>query len=471
MVCTALAVCASGCASKQKAPLQAPDAQVSLTHFSGGVLSGPTTRVADTSHPEAAIAVSVRLVAMEQPLPADLLKPIDPGVRLIVSNRADTPVVPVMHLTRGIRWSGGGQNGGSNGGDNRDVAQLESKLAAGALSRSAEMQTVDLAVPPGVTAVLAACDQHPGTTGTKRGIELSLHAEPSPADHQLQLSIAVEDHARELAVLQSIPVTEATSIALMIPFRYSDGRSQAVLALIHASPGTESPELQAALARCAADLARSASEASARSTRPAPGAAALPGFEASLAALEEPGSRRAGLVYLASETDAPVCGDCALVCDDMTLGQLAQQVRQRATTTAATTQPTTESLGWALDAAALSLMSELQSDNKLPPELLAVFIRHAGQAALNGGLVQEIVSGAGARMDFEQRVQAENFVALEDSSPGARVRAFDWLSAQGKAPGDYDPLASPKERRAALSKALDAMASQTSAAGTSGGKP
>jgi hypothetical protein len=452
---------------KEKPPLQPPDARVTLTHFTGGALSGPTARVADTSQPKSALAASVRLVALEQPLRGDLLKPIDPDVRLIISDRADAPVVPVTRLTRGARWTSPGQ-------PDQDVSQLESELAAGALGRSVEMGSFDLAVAPGATAVIRAIDGRAAASGSKRGIELSFHAEPAPADHQLQLSLAIEEQGRELAVLRSVPVNAPTPLALAIPFRYSDGRTQAVIAIVQATPGTDSPAARTALARCAEDLSRSASEAAARPSTLATSAAAWPSYEAALNALDEPGSIRPSLLYLSTETDAPACQDCALVADDAALSQLAQQVRKRASATAATTQPTTESLGWALDAATFDLLSQLQSDSKLPPELLAVFIRHAGQAAQNVGLVQEIVSGAKGRADFEQRVQAENFVALEDSSPGARVRAFDWLSARGKAPPDYDPLAPPKERRAALNKAIDAMAAQAAAApvpAAQGGKP
>jgi hypothetical protein len=68
-------------------------------------------------------------------------------------------------------------------------------------------------------------------------------------------------------------------------------------------------------------------------------------------------------------------------------------------------------------------------------------------------------------------VQAENLVALEDSSPAARVRAFDWLAARAKAPRDFDPLGPAGQRRAALDKAMDEMAQSTGGSGAQGGKP
>jgi hypothetical protein len=468
-VCIAIVIYAcGGCAARQKAALQAPDAQVSLSHFTGGALSGPTTQVADSSRAETAIAATVKLVALEQPLPADLLKPIDPDVRLIVSDRDPASVAPVLRLTRGSRWTANGEQ----------VGQLESKLSSGALGRAADMGVTELAVPPGATAVVRALDSKATNADSLRGVELLFRAEPSPAHHQLQLSLAIEDgpNGRELAVLKSIAVGGSTNMALAIPFRYSDGRTQTVVALIQASPADDSPGVQAALARCAADLATSASAATERPTTLALNTAAWPSYQAALQAMDEPGFRRASLIYLATETGAEVCEDCALVADDAALAQLAQQAHERVSATAAATQPTSESLGWTLDTAALSLMGQLQSDDKLPPELQSVLLRHAGQAALGVGAVQELLASAKGRSDFEQRVQAENLVALEDSSPAARVRAFDWLTARGKAPADYDPLGPPNQRRAALNKAMDEMAAQTAvpaAAGTGaqGGKP
>jgi hypothetical protein len=51
-------------------------------------------------------------------------------------------------------------------------------------------------------------------------------------------------------------------------------------------------------------------------------------------------------------------------------------------------------------------------------------------------------------------VIAENLSYLEDASPSARVRAYDWLRTRGRAPAGYDPLGTIKERRNALDAAL-----------------
>jgi hypothetical protein len=54
--------------------------------------------------------------------------------------------------------------------------------------------------------------------------------------------------------------------------------------------------------------------------------------------------------------------------------------------------------------------------------------------------------------DLERRLINENRISLEDMSPAARTRAYEWLRQRELAPAGYDPLASAKERRVALDK-------------------
>ena len=136
-IAVVMSVC--GCAAKSKPPLLPPDAQVSLNYFTGSALSGPTSQIADASRAQGAIFVSVRLVALERAVPNDLLKPIDPDVRLILCDADGESVAPVLRQLRGARWACGGKGGGGD-----KVARVESVLASGALGRSAEMGASDL---------------------------------------------------------------------------------------------------------------------------------------------------------------------------------------------------------------------------------------------------------------------------------------------------------------------------------------
>jgi hypothetical protein len=140
-----------------------------------------------------------------------------------------------------------------------------------------------------------------------------------------------------------------------------------------------------------------------------------------------------------------------LAANDTVLSDLAGAVsRAVAAAPAAVDRP---SVGWILERTTLQMLMQIQSGGKMPPELAAILAERAGQAGRNTGTLQEVLSNATSRQDMENRLAAENYIFLEDSSPAARVRAFDWLAAGHLAPPGYKPLAPAKERRAALEKA------------------
>jgi len=68
------------------------------------------------------------------------------------------------------------------------------------------------------------------------------------------------------------------------------------------------------------------------------------------------------------------------------------------------------------------------------------------------------------------RILEENRIALEGSSPAARVRAHDWLAEQGLAVPGYDPLADGPARRAALRAWSDAEEARDAAAAPAAAK-
>ena len=77
------------------------------------------------------------------------------------------------------------------------------------------------------------------------------------------------------------------------------------------------------------------------------------------------------------------------------------------------------------------------------------------EVGLLGASIPEEYGGSGGGV-IEETLIAENFVSLEDSSPAARTRAFDWLRRRGLAPAGYEPVHSTvQERRAALAKAQE----------------
>jgi hypothetical protein len=366
-----------------------------------------------------------------------------------------------------------------------------------------------IAIPTGVTAVLSTTDNTPAATGPTRGFRLAMHHRDAQS---LELALAIDDReparvvsvvgsdtsgdedspaapaprrfVTEIAVIEPFAVGGPISLAIVVPFAFDPDPTRAVLLLIDAMPGggasaEDELALRQALERCTEDLQRTARETAARPTVIAAAIAEWPGYEAALASLTRAESRRAGLAYASGETGADICEDVALVADDSTLQSLAERVVARtsaAATQPAATQPAAKegaraALGWLLDVASLDLMSSLQSSNKLPPELVTVLVRHAGEAGRGAGAVEEALKGARSRAEFDARVQAENFVALEDNSPAVRVRAYDWLNARGRAPAGYDPLGPPRQRHVALEKVWEAMAASTGTPTTRPGNP
>lgn len=482
---------AFGCSRTPPPPYLPPAAKIDVEQFSGSALSGPTTRAVNPADFTSMFVASVKLVALEQPPPVEAMSPLRPQqVRLIASSMGGVPVLATARLTRDVRLASGAE-----------AKHVVSRLNANAFGRSAPMGSFELAVPAGSTAVVRAADERRSSDGSPRGAKVFMYRPTTTttttmgvqAPAELELALSVEDqmpaadgsgpadagvaqYTRELVVLRAVPVTEPADLALAVPFQYADRRNRAVLVLIHVEPGSaDSASARKALELADAALGRSVAEAATRPTTQAVIPDDWPGYTAALAGLSDPSSRRASLAYLSSHTGAAICEDATLVADDAGLESFSRELNAQV----AGTQPprTTDALAWALDAAALRSAAKLQSEGKLPAELLAVLIRHAGQAAQNAAGVAEMLAGSKDRRDFESRLVAENLVYLEDSSPAARVRAFDWLRSRGQAPPGFDPLAPPRERRAALERAFEAMAAKSSQSAQpvspagNGGKP
>ena len=265
------------------------------------------------------------------------------------------------------------------------------------------------------------------------------------------------------------------------PTAVADGRpsvdAKAIAVVVELARDPGSPAHLEAMSRAVEEGRRSA-EAVAR--KPAEQAAATGRDAAALVAAVEGwsgpatgGDPRASLVYLAGQTKAHLCEDVALVADDATLAALVAQARAvlappapattawtpGAVATSAQAMPTgpadLDAVGWTLDKATFVLLGQLVANNKLPTELAGVLSTHMGEAGRHPSSFEEVGRAAAGRADFDNRLVAENLIYLEDSSPSARVRAFDWLRGRGKAPAGYDPLGEPRDRRAALDRAAN----------------
>ena len=141
--------------------------------------------------------------------------------------------------------------------------------------------------------------------------------------------------------------------------------------------------------------------------------------------------------------------DIALSATDIVVDQLAQAITNEYVSGSSFE---TDKLGWRLEKVTYQLLVKLMSADQPSPELEAILIRHTGEVGRHPSVLEEMISDAISIKDLEQRLLLENSIYLEDISPAARVRAFEWLVAKGQAPEGYDPLASLKERRSVLNR-------------------
>jgi hypothetical protein len=467
----AVALCAGigGCQNAKPKPLAAPQATLAVEHFTGTPVSGALPKAAVVAQPEDALSVVVTPFALKE-LPNEGLEPLSAKTKLIVVTQSTSAVQPSPTLTLGARLATADQ-----------AAAFGRRLGSEADSDAIQLQTMTGAVAMGTTAVFAAAEPS-GDVIRRVAIEVSRPSEPAAAN-AVRLALLVEDRItpaspsrdasdqekppanqpapapvfqRETVVIDDLQAEGPTQAVVVAPFRFAATDAHAIAFVIALTPGSQDPAHLDAVARCVSDLQRSAAAAAKRPEVGPLQIDAFSGLHGAIARLANPATRRATLVYLTIQTGAKLCGDVVLVADDSVLEGLVGRIGTNATSEAASQSP--EAFGWMLDQATLQLLTELSGANKLPAEMSAVLTMHAGEAGRHASSLEEISRGLSSRQDFENRLIAENLIYLEDNSPASRVRAHDWLRGVGRAPANYDPLGSPRQRREALDRALTVAA-------------
>jgi hypothetical protein len=436
-----------------------------MSYRVGAPIALPTTQPAPAIAPGDALAFRTTWDALSR-MPKGL-QPILAEATLIAAPRAADPLLAAGQMSRGaqiVRAS--------------DVAAFLADVDRGKFGQHAKIAASDAALPPGVTATFSVSEE-------ARRIEVDLHrplpaattapATTTPAD-AVQLSLALDETGaqRERLLLAPKPMPPPSRFAVVLPSHFSSPKVKAIVAIVELQPPSDSPDHQQAVAACVEQLQRLAGAGGTPSSAAAATANDWPGLAASLRAMNEPATSRVAMVYLASQTGAELFGDTALVAPDPVLAELAARVQHSLGDSPKAMEPA--QLGWLLDAATMAQLAALQSSEKMPPELAGVLARYAGEAARNAGSLDELMRVRG-RDQLRSRLIAENFTYLEDTSPSARVRAYDWLKSHGRAPAKYDPLGPPRERSAAIDAAMTAAAASAAAAktpptkATTGGAP
>jgi hypothetical protein len=483
-----IVVGSAGCKTAPKIPPlpPAPAAQTRVEHFLGTPLSGPQPGTAPAVDPADALAVEAEFLVIDQ-VPADKLAPLGATARLIAATRGGSAVMATQRLTRGSRF-----------GQGDDAAHFRTALTSGALGSAVVLSDLRGALPRGATVVFEAADTKVHTDAlTGRPISRRVQVFVSrdavgTTPEQLQVGFIVEDFStdhlsvereiaadepdkhppkapttkpvplplREWALLDRRPVVQSDELALAVPFKFENSPSRGFVALLRITRGSSDPIHVETCAQAAQDIKLAIARASAEPNASGPATIDWPGFESAVAALDGP-SRRAVMVFLAAQTGAELCGDVALVAEEAQLQELAAAIQEKSAAPLAARDR--NAFSWALDQATIELLSRQLTSAKAPPELIAVFSYYAGEVARHGDSLDEVLRGVKDRKDLNERIVNENLIFLEDSSPAARVRAYDWLTSNQIAPAGYDPMGPPKSRREAIEKAISTSSTEGSA--------
>ena len=257
---------------------------------------------------------------------------------------------------------------------------------------------------------------------------------------------------QETAFLDNLSLLDDGPFALLLPCTIDGTPWKALAAEISIRRITEDANAPAAIASLHDNLSATSARVQAGLSLPATGN--QPELQSAISALSRHDSLRPPLLFLATNTNADIASDFVLVADDAMLKQLGDQVLAKFPPPSSTIVPA--DLGWFLDRSALQLMAEQATKNALPPEMMSVLVLHTGELGRHPDSLEDVIKSVNSIADFKLRVIGENFIALEDNSPSARVRAYDWLKTQGKAPADFDPMGTRKSRRESIDKALAA---------------
>jgi hypothetical protein len=254
---------------------------------------------------------------------------------------------------------------------------------------------------------------------------------------------------REVVLLDSIPLDSSHPIIVVVPIDMPRSGVKAIAARFDlALPSADESFMEAAEATRKMIDRSVASAAAAPSVLPVRNDA-WSGYELVLRSDSAPESRRAAMNYVAAQTGAGIAHDLILVADDATLEALHKTVVE----SMQTLNREGVLLGWLMDYAAIKLCADGATAAPLPAEMMSVLTIHLGEAGRNTASLPDLIKDVTTREELLTRVIVENMISLEDSSPAARVRAFDYLAARNRAPQGYDPLGPLPQRRKALEQA------------------
>ncbi|MFT7663312.1 MAG: hypothetical protein ACI87A_001536 [Planctomycetota bacterium] len=447
-------------------PLVAPALDFTVRHYTGSPLAGPTSFAVDEENAPKVGAekspwfVDCRVIFLED-MPVGELEPLATRTRLIAAARGEDPVLTSTLLTAGALV-----------GIGKRADEFIESIEEENFGRFMELGAPAAAIPVGVSAWFKATAEEwidvPDLGLLKKVVSIYVSREVA-SDEAPSVVLSVEDLAdssgeddgkslqetpavlatlrRELICLDDRPQLDEETLVLVFPspFGNATGALVAVLNVV----GVADESRDEVLAQCISDLEFEQTKAEVIEKD----RAAVRTLGSAFQALDLARYHRSGLLYLASNTGAALVEDLALSSDDVALAAFVRMLKNE---NSDLENDHTAQTGWELDCQAFRFLANLQIESPpLPPELLGILLRYTGEVGRYPGLVQEIVSNSVDSESLRDMWITENDLFLEDSNPGARVRAYDWLNSIGEGPEGFDPFAEASDRRRALSLARE----------------
>jgi hypothetical protein len=469
----------------KRVPLDRDAVVTEVRQHPGSALAGPRADFA-VFRPDEFRFVSVQYYPLER-FPKDLLRPVTDHADLVVESGEGSLFLPAPRLLQGTRLEIGEQAvealnaflKSDASGEFLDLVPLPGVIATGTTARMRILNRQPRVLPHLTEPVREGVSVEVGQTvdGNSYLVALGLlrvlEPEPplptaglGPEERGTSLSereAATFEAVRREAVILTLPIPEEpVRIAALVPadFLATGGEALAIVITVTGAP-PEDTEDGASHARKVADFEAERvriNEAREHETIGTPVERQIwTGLKSALAGLRNPEARRSALAYLGRTTEAWLAEDVALSASREALDLIVDRALEKIGTP--DEKPDAAELGLELEQSAYEIAHEFLRSQEAPPGLEGIILRHTGEVGRHPAMLSEFVEKAASLADLRERLVAENIVFLEDSSPVSRVRAYDWLSENRRAPEGFDPLASRKERRAAMNRFLESLES------------
>jgi len=464
-----LAGLAAGCASSPPA-VTAPELIAITSHYAGDPIGGPI--VSDTAlelelNGDDAVEVHGQLFVLSQ-MPIDGMEPLSEDIRFIIGGQGNDPLAPSSLVAPGARFTTG-----------ESATALAADIRRRGPEEAVESFALNGLVVPGVTMVMAAVYAEPiellGYRPSERRISIHVWQEDVDSD-SLAVALIVSDMVqvveegdvnagdesdlvvrvvprRERLILDQPLKIDGAPLLIAIPARFDpEGRIANLVILEAHSPETKAGgggTLATRMDALRAEVRDAALDGAGRHQQLEIEERLRQRRMKAIDALADSATRRAALVELGGGSLAPLSTELALMGGDEILDRLSSRLlADPAELQALAGDP--EAIAWRLEREVILLFTQASLDDDLPVEYEALLLRYTGEAGRYPGSIEDALIAATSLDEFYGRIFEENYIALEDSRPSGRIRAFDWLTANGIVIPDFDPLGSSRDRRAAL---------------------